>query len=140
MESDINELCPDCNKPYTGTIWCKECNAKWFKQDFSNWTSGNEFIDKFIQETQLNACNGFQVLESIPYEKLGGIEFIDKGGFITVYKANWSDGPIKSWSINEKKWIRYNKSDVALKIESLNNSSNLSEEFLNEVSIIQIFC
>ena len=57
-----------------------------------------------------------------------------------MYKANWSDGPIKSWSINEKKWIRYNKSDVALKIESLNNSSNLSEEFLNEVSIIQIPC
>ncbi len=33
------------NKPYTDIIWCKECNVKWFKQDFSNWTSGNESID-----------------------------------------------------------------------------------------------
>jgi len=28
-----------------------------FQQDFSNWTSGNEFINKFIQESQLNAQN-----------------------------------------------------------------------------------
>ena len=47
-------LCSECNNPNMWYNWCQQCNAKQFQQDFSNWTSGNEFIDKFIQEIQLN--------------------------------------------------------------------------------------
>ncbi len=54
---------------------------------YSNWTSGNKFIDRFIQETQLNAQNHKQVLEWIPYDKFKNIEYLDKGGFSTIYKA-----------------------------------------------------
>ncbi len=63
----------------------------------------------------------------IPYNRLKNIEYLDKGGFSTVYKAIWLDGCIKEWS-NDGKWIGMK---VALK--SLNNSSNLGKEFLNEV-------
>ncbi len=127
---NYEDLCPDCYGPYTNkeSKWCKECNAKQFQQDF--WTSGNEFIDGFIRETQLNATSPHEFLEWIPYNKFKDIEFLDKGGFSTVYKATWLDGPIEQWPYDERKWIR-KKRIVALK--SLNDSSNLSEEFLNEV-------
>ncbi len=104
-------------------------NKDWFQQDFSNWTSGNEFIDKFIQESQLNAQNEYQILEWIPYNRFKNIEYHDKGGFGTIYKAIWLDGPIKYLVRNE--WIRHNKETVALKCPD--KLSNLNEEFLNEV-------
>ncbi len=104
---------------------------KWLQQNFLNWTSGNYFIDKFIQESQLNAQNKSQVLEWIPYNKFKNIEYFDKGGFSIIYKAIWLDGPIHYWNYKDKKWIRYNNEVVALK--KLNNSSNLNNKFLNEV-------
>src|SRR5688572_13960571 len=93
--------CSDCNKGK----WCVKCNRKRFQQGFSNWTSGNELVDKFIQETQLN---GFEVLEWISYCKLKNIEVLEKGRSSTMYKAIWSDGPISNWCNYERKWIRYN--------------------------------
>jgi len=115
----------ECNSLNIWYNWCQKCNAKRYQQNFSKWTSGNEFIDKFIQETQLNAS--VQALKWIPYNKLQNIEYLDKGGFSTIYEAIWLDGPIQEWS-NDEKWIGMK---VALK--NLNNSSNLNEEFLNEV-------
>ena len=102
-----------------------------FQQNFLNWTSKNKFIDKFIQESQLNAQNKNQVLEWIPYNRFKNVEYFDKGGFSTIYKAIWLDRPIKKWSKNEKKWIKSNEETVILK--RLDKSSNLNEEFLNEV-------
>ena len=103
---------------------------KWLQQNFLNWTSGNYFIDKFIQESQLNAQNKSQVLEWIPYNKFKNIEYFDKGGFSIIYKAIWLDGPIEYWD-DKNKWKRNNNKKVSLK--NLNKSSNLNEEFLNEV-------
>ena len=78
-------LCSECNnRPFT---WCNKCNAKRFQQDFPNWTSGNKYIDNFIQETQLNAKDCWEVLEWIPYNRLTNIKYLAKGGFSTVYKA-----------------------------------------------------
>ena len=101
------------------------------KQNFDKWTSGNEFIDRFIQEAQLNAKYNIQILEWIPYNRLESVKYLDKGGFSTVYEAIWLDGPIIEWNDNEKKWTRCNNKKVALK--NLDKSSNLSNEFLNEV-------
>ena len=101
------------------------------EQNFNKWTSGNEFIDRFIQEAQLNTEHNDQILEWIPYNKLESVNYLDKGGFSTIYEATWLDGPIKKWDNDEKKWIRYKNRKVALK--NLDKSSNLSNEFLNEV-------
>ena len=79
----------------------------------------------------MNAEYNDQILEWIPYNRFKNIEYLDKGGFSIIYKAIWMDGPIKYWSVSNKKWIRYNDRMVALK--SLNKSLNLNEEFLNEV-------
>ena len=50
-------ICEECNQPNTDYKWCNSCNAKRFQQNFQNWTSGNDDIDKFIQLTQLSATN-----------------------------------------------------------------------------------
>src|SRR5436190_22919230 len=87
IEDNIHGLCPECNKPNTGYKWCNQCNAKRFQQEFPNWTSGNNYIDNFIKETQLNAKDHWEVLEWIPYNRLTNIKYLAKGGFSTVYNA-----------------------------------------------------
>ena len=77
----------------------------------------------------MNAQYTNQILEWIPYNRLKNIKYVDKGGFGTVYKANWLDGPIQYWS--KEQWIRSNEEIVILKC--FDKSSNLNEEFLNEV-------
>ena len=128
-------LCPECNKPNADYKWCNQCNAKRFQQDFPNWTSGNIYIDNFIQESQLNAQGEGEVLEWIPYNRLMNIKYLAKGGFSTVYYAIWLDGFIRWWDYDEKQWDRaraYRSEGWEVVIKSLNNSSNINEEFLNE--------
>ncbi|GBC09937.1 hypothetical protein RclHR1_09210006 [Rhizophagus clarus] len=134
MKCFINEFCNKCNQPYTNYQWCQQCNSKQFQQGFSKWTSKNKYIDKFIQEAQLNARNNYEVLEWIPYNKLTNINYYDKGGFSEIYKATWLDGPIYSWNFNKQQWNRWNFQtgyDVILK--TLNNSSDINDKFLDEV-------
>ena len=54
------------------------------------WTSGNEKIDNFIQEMQLNInnCNDI-IFEWIPYNQFENIKEIGKGGFSTIFSAIW---------------------------------------------------
>ncbi len=124
---NVNKLCSNCK--YSGVVWCKEYYSKLFQWDFLNWTSGNEFIDKFIQRAQLNTVKDIHFLEWILYIRLENIEYLDKRGF-SVYNAIWLDGPIYGWDKYEKKWGRYGNRKVILK--NL-NESYLSDEFLKKV-------
>ena len=100
-------ICEECNQPNTGRCgWCNSCNAKRFQENFKNWTSGNDNIDKFIQHIQISANNRYKVIEWIPYDRFKNIEYIAKGGFGIVYKAIWIDGYILSWDNKNKNWIR----------------------------------
>ncbi|POG57790.1 hypothetical protein GLOIN_2v1791279 [Rhizophagus irregularis DAOM 181602=DAOM 197198] len=125
-----HQQCNECKQPYIDYQWCQQCNIKRFQQGFSKWTSKNEFIDKFIQEAQLNAKNSYEILEWIPYNELLSINYYDKGGFSEIHKAIWSDGPIFSWNYDKQQWNRQPDHEVILKI--LNNSSNLNNKFLDE--------
>ena len=122
-DEELNEICKECNY---------KCNAKWFQQNFKNWTSGNDDIDKFIQDTQLLAHKRRdlkEALEWIPYDRFYDI---GKGGFCEVYRANWLDGPIREWDDDNQNWKRkYQDQFVAL--ESLNHSKNVTSKFMNEV-------
>jgi len=69
-------ICSNCNQPKTNYSWCQNCNAKRFQQDFDKWTSGNEFVDKFIQDAQLKARNYKEVIEWIPYNHLRNIQYL----------------------------------------------------------------
>ncbi|RGB31559.1 kinase-like domain-containing protein, partial [Rhizophagus diaphanus] len=127
------KLCNECKQPYLNVSdyqWCQKCNTDRFQQEISKWTSNNEFIDKFIQEAQLNARDSYEILEWIPYNKLSNINYYDKGGFSEIHKAIWSDGPIFGWNFDKKQWNR--KKDHAVILKKLSNSSNLNNKFLDE--------
>jgi hypothetical protein len=124
-------ICGECNEPGTGENWCQPCNTKRFKDNFKNWTSGNENIDKFIQQSQLNAVYFSKCLEWIPFEKFQNITYITEGGFGKIYSVEWPEGNIGYWDIENQIWYRYKDDIYALK--SLNSSSNISSDFLNEV-------
>uniref|UniRef100_U9SYM9 Protein kinase domain-containing protein n=1 Tax=Rhizophagus irregularis (strain DAOM 181602 / DAOM 197198 / MUCL 43194) TaxID=747089 RepID=U9SYM9_RHIID len=126
--------CEECKQENTRFDWCKECNAKRFQQNFKNWTSGNNDIDKFIQDTQLSATLWLEVLEWIPYNKFHDIEYIAKGGFGKVYSAKWIDGYIDKWDNENQNWKR-NNSNMFVALKSLNNSENVTLEFINEIKL-----
>src|SRR5581483_2762938 len=86
--------------------WCQSCNPKRFQKDFDKWTSGNEFINKFIQDTQLKALKYDQVIEWIPYNRFRNIQYLAQGGFSTIYKAIWLDGDIRGWDKEKHQWKR----------------------------------
>ena len=134
-------LCKECSQPSTDRDhaleldWCQSCNSKHFQQDFNKWTSGNKEIDEFIQKFQLNATYWKEVLEWIPYEKFSDIEYLAKGGFSTVHKAFWVDGYIWYWNIDQTKWNRFDNDEYFV-LKCLNNSQNLTTDFLQEVCTV----
>ncbi|GBC00402.1 hypothetical protein RclHR1_38480001, partial [Rhizophagus clarus] len=74
--------------------------------------SDNAILDEFILK---------KGLEWIPYNQFKNIEYLDKGGFGTIYKGIWLQNSIEM--------------EVALKCLNNLNENNLNEnlnEFLNE--------
>ncbi|PKC62377.1 hypothetical protein RhiirA1_465214 [Rhizophagus irregularis] len=125
--SDANEICERCNKI---------CYAIHFQRNFKNWTSGNNDIDKFIQDTQLlSHDDAKEALEWIPYERLYDIEYITNDKFGKVYRANWINGNIKYWDDENQNWKRNGHNNMVVNLKSLNISSNLTLEFLNKIKI-----
>ena len=127
-------FCKNCSEKYThiNYKWCKPCQTDNLKENVTNWTSGNEKIDGFIQEMQLkiNHRNDI-VFEWIPYDQFSDIEEIGRGGFATVYSAIWRDGPLDYDDGTEKNLNLTPNHEVALKC--LHDSQNITNEFLNEV-------
>jgi serine/threonine protein kinase len=74
--------------------WCQNCGKKYFTDNFSNWTSGNDDINELIRITQMKAKELTDHVEWIPYNELENINQIDKGGFGVVYSAIWKSGPL----------------------------------------------
>ncbi|RIA81398.1 kinase-like domain-containing protein [Glomus cerebriforme] len=124
-------ICGECNEPGTGEAWCQPCNAKRFKDNFKNWTSGNKNIDELIQQSQLGAVYYQKYLEWIPFENFKDVTYITKGGFGKIYSAIWSKGYLSYWNIENQHWVRSSNVKVALK--SLDNSSDISPDFYNEI-------
>ncbi|EXX59894.1 hypothetical protein RirG_184910 [Rhizophagus irregularis DAOM 197198w] len=92
--------CEKCNKDYTNISykWCKTCQIK----DLLNWTSGNEKIDNFIQEKQIEINDPSEIVfEWIPYNQINNIKEVNNNKFSTVYSAKWMDGPL-FWDIRKK--------------------------------------
>ncbi|PKY32376.1 hypothetical protein RhiirB3_450523 [Rhizophagus irregularis] len=120
----LNYKCKKCNRI---------CNAIHFQDKFIDWTSSNNDIDKFIQDTQLSAHdNAGKALEWIPYDRLYDIKYISNDEFGTIYQANWIDGYIGNWNNKNQNWMRDNK-NMFVVLKSLNNLKNITTEIKNEV-------
>jgi hypothetical protein len=122
----LDDICEKCNFV---------CNSIYFQRNFRNWTSDNNDIDKFIQDTQLSEHTNYRVknaLEWISYDRLYDIKYITEDEFGKVYRANWINGNISYWDDKNKNWKRkgYN---IFVTLKSLNTPSILKLEFINEV-------
>ncbi|EXX69300.1 Rad53p [Rhizophagus irregularis DAOM 197198w] len=127
-----NKYCEKCDKEYTITNenWCKPCQINDLRENFTNWTSGNIKIDNLIQVVQLNISHPRDIIfEWIPYNHFSNIEEIDRGGFATIYLATWKDGPLSYYG-RDTKYVRDKKKII---LKQLDDSQNITTEFLNEV-------
>ncbi|RGB21397.1 hypothetical protein C1646_778129 [Rhizophagus diaphanus] len=96
-----------------------------------NWMIGNEKINDFIQEIQLN-INSYDdvVFEWIPYNQFNKIKEIGKNGSITVYSAMWENGPLYKKNKWSSCYTRDSNKEVALKC--LHNLQNPVNSLINE--------
>ncbi|EXX74211.1 uncharacterized protein OCT59_003761 [Rhizophagus irregularis] len=110
----------------------KDNILEYLETNFTNWTSGNEKINSFIQEMQLKISHyddNDMVLEWIPYNQFNEIKETGKHGLITVYSAIWRDGPLYK-KYNHSGYIRDSNKKVALKC--LYNSQESIDSLINE--------
>src|SRR6266511_54989 len=117
--------CSTCTRYNTNYQWCQSCDPKLLAQ---SWTSsGDKKLDKIIRKTQLEAkgFDGLYYIEWISYDDLKNIEMIGKGGFATVYRGEWSNGP---GIVRNNRRYYYDGCYVALK--KVENSQNNSDVFL----------
>ncbi|UZO13213.1 uncharacterized protein OCT59_004717 [Rhizophagus irregularis] len=97
-------------------------------ENFANWTSGNEIIDNFIREKQLNYDGSVKaVFEWIPYNEFIDIKEIGKNCFFT---AIWKEGPLFYYK-NENEWTKTSYEVVTLKF--LYGLQNITDELINNV-------
>ncbi|RHZ78320.1 hypothetical protein Glove_166g12 [Diversispora epigaea] len=80
---------------------------------------------------QFGACKHEEVIEWIPFDRFDKVEYLDAGGFGTVYKAKWRDGYIVSWDSKEKVWQRKSEWKYVC-LKSLNTFEDTSQ-FLQEI-------
>jgi menaquinone-dependent protoporphyrinogen IX oxidase len=121
---DINKICEKCYST---------CSAILFQQNFEYWTSGNDDIDKFIQNTQLSTHEKYKVFENalewIPYDRFYDIKYIAEK---KVYRTNWIDGSISHWDDKNQNWMRENQ-NMIITLKSFDNPKNIALESMNEV-------
>ena len=73
----LNKICEKCK--YT-------CNSVYFQRNFANWASGNNDIDRLIQDTQLSAhYDASKALEWVPYNRFANVSYITKDEFGEMY-------------------------------------------------------
>ncbi|CAB4400272.1 unnamed protein product [Rhizophagus irregularis] len=106
-------LCEKCNEKFNRDWHCRKC---------------------YINETEEGK---HRMLYGICKECSQAMKIPSKGGFAEVYSATWTNGRIEKWDHGSNIWKRSGPFKIALKI--LNNSKDLSEEFLNELKFLRKF-
>ncbi|UZO06616.1 uncharacterized protein OCT59_026930 [Rhizophagus irregularis] len=123
----LKNYCIKCEKYFTKSEykWCKPCQINWLKENFTNWTSGDEKIDNLIQKKQLE-INDYKdiTFKWIPYNQFNNIiELTNK-----IYSAKWKDS-LLYW--NEKKHKDLNKAVI---LKYLINPLDIASEFLKIIT------
>ncbi|WNE41600.1 MAG: Serine/threonine-protein kinase PknD [Mycoplasmataceae bacterium] len=146
--------CPDCKEPYkestnfkllsfffnNGFIVCEDCSEKRIRENFDEWTSGNDQIDTFIQERQVKRSKNSRI-NWFPYENFKNITFVGKGGFGEVYRSEFdiSENFSDKNKIIFKNFMKVTEffgeeKDYFFALKIIDNSSEINiYEFLQEV-------
>jgi hypothetical protein len=128
-------ICENCNEKCLATLYCEFCVRNYLKTKFSNWTSGNEDIDNFIQKCQIETIRPSSIVEWIPYENLQNIDYLTKGGFSEIYTAKWIDGSYNEWDSKERQLKRFGRQKIILK--KLQNVENANNSWFEEVCTLE---
>ncbi|RIB24810.1 kinase-like domain-containing protein [Gigaspora rosea] len=122
------------------TSVCDRCLSNVLISEFSNWTSGNLQIDKFIQDAQCSSTY-VEYPEWIPYNSLSEIKYINRGGFGTVYFAKWNKGA-KCFSVIDGDKYHTRSEPCAVALKQLNGKKDTVHLFLKEsiLSLIYFKC
>ncbi|PKK69304.1 hypothetical protein RhiirC2_850816 [Rhizophagus irregularis] len=125
------DFCINCIFNIFDNKGCKRCQINYLKENFTNWTSGNEKIDNFIRKEQIkiNSKSDDIVFEWIPYDQFNDIKEINEDSFFGIYSAIWKYGPLR-WDGSNNKYSR--KLDKEIILIYLHNLKSINE-FLNEV-------
>ncbi|CAB5389099.1 unnamed protein product [Rhizophagus irregularis] len=93
------------------------------------WTSGNEKIDDFIKERQLEINDHDIMLKWIPYNQFNNIKETCKNSLITLYSAIWTDGPL----YKKNEWNYYTRdSNKEVALKCLHNSQESIVTLIDE--------
>ncbi|CAB4407127.1 unnamed protein product, partial [Rhizophagus irregularis] len=82
-------ICENCQDECLATLYCEHCVRNYLKENFSNWTSGNNDIDNLIQICQKETLKPNNIVEWIPYNNLQNVKYLTKGGCSEIYTAVW---------------------------------------------------
>jgi hypothetical protein len=103
-------ICKKCGYNCHYYEWCQPCQLSHLRENFKNWTSGNEKVDNLIQEMQLKVNSiYYNIFEWIPYA-----QFDDIKGNSKLFLAIWKDGPLR-YEFAKNKYIREKNRDIILK-------------------------
>ncbi|RHZ90291.1 hypothetical protein Glove_1g22 [Diversispora epigaea] len=125
--------CNNCQNWHQATQYCEFCIRKYLENNFENWTSGNNEIDKLIQECQQKTVAPRSVIEWISYNQFENIEYLTEGGCATIYTAFWKGGRYDKWNSDKQILERLGRHKVILK--RLNNSNSNNVHWFQEVTL-----
>ena len=128
-------ICTECGQQRSTHAWCNNCDVAILKGKFPSWTSENSKLDEFIRYTQINANESMDYLEWIEFGQLDLVTNINKrGSFSSIYSAIWLEGP--AWSLDEEAEVWTRNGPIKVILKRLDNSQNIDQEFINQVSIL----
>ncbi|POG75416.1 kinase-like domain-containing protein [Rhizophagus irregularis DAOM 181602=DAOM 197198] len=126
LNSGTKRICETCKQECLATLYCEYCVRNYLKDNFSNWTSGNDDIDNLIQKCQMECLGPGYVIEWIPYNNFKNIKYLTKGGFSEIYTADWINGHYREWDSEKQQLRRFGTVEIVLKklenVESANQS------------------
>ena len=124
--------CNKCKLTRYSDRFCEGCISLQLQSLFTTWTSGNNIIDDFIQQSQMASSLPTYILEWIPFEQFKKVTKLTEGGFSSIYTAVWTRGSIIDYDENKKEFIYFGSQAVVLKL--LNDSNEPGKKFFDEVS------
>jgi hypothetical protein len=140
LNEGTRRICENCNQKCLATLYCEFCVRNYLKAKFSNWTSGNDDIDKLIQECQMKTIEPESIVEWIPYSNLKNINYLTKGGCSEIYTAEWINGSYDEWDSKEQQLKRFEKQNVVLKrLENVESANKRWFEEVCNLRMLQLF-
>jgi hypothetical protein len=131
FNSGTKRVCENCDQECLATSYCEYCVRNHLKENFSNWTSGNDDIDNLIRKCQIETFVPNKIIEWIPYDNLKDIKYLTRGGFSEIYNAVWIDGKYEDWDSKKQQLVRFGTHKVILK--KLENVKSANRNWFEEV-------